>query len=135
MLYFDTDVIIHYIIFQNERKQKFARKIIKQAIEKNIFCISTLTLQELAFVLSKLQLNKISINKNLEFFLQFDILTYKKTDIKRGFQIAQKVGFKNINDCIHTAIAEINCTELITFNKKDFFKIQKYSELEIKIIT
>jgi len=54
--------------------------------------------------------------------------------IKKATVIAKKVGFKNINDCIHTEIAKNYCTELITFNKNDFKKIQNYTDLKITIL-
>ena len=134
MLYFDTDVIVHYIILQDKNKQTVARQLIKQAIENNVFFISTLTYQELAFVLAKLGMRESSIVNNLSFFMQLIIGTYKKTELIRADKIAHKVGYRNINDCIHTAIAEKHCTELITFNKKDFSTIKQYSDLKITIL-
>ncbi len=78
MLYFDTDVIIHSIIFQDEEKHRIAEQKIKNAIENEEFFISTITYQEIAFVLAKLKFTKQLIKKNLSFFLQFTILSYGK---------------------------------------------------------
>jgi predicted nucleic acid-binding protein len=47
---------------------------------------------------------------------------------------SEQIGFRQINDCIHTAIAEKHCTELITYNKKDFSKIAKLTSINIKIL-
>lgn len=81
MLYFDTDVIVHYIIFQDKVKQKLAQEIIKQAIKTSTFFASILTYQELAFVLAKLKLNNSNILRNLSFFMQFNKAVYKsRTD-------------------------------------------------------
>ena len=134
MLYFDTDVIVHYIIVQDEGKHKIAQKVIKKAISSNSFCISTLTFQELAFVLAKLKLDIVSIKKNLDFFMQFAVVSYSKNEIEKAFKIAESIGYRSINDCIHTVIAEKYCKKLVTFNKNDFNKIQKITNLEIIVL-
>lgn len=58
---------------------------------------------------------------------------YTKSEYIRAKEIALKVGFDNINDCLHTAIAESHCDELYTFNKKDFERIKAFTNLSIRL--
>ena len=44
------------------------------------------------------------------------------------------IGYKNINDCLHVAMAEKYCTELLTYNKKDFKNISEFSDMRITIL-
>lgn len=48
--------------------------------------------------------------------------------------VVNTLGFKNINDCVHTAIAEQFADELRTYNKKDFSKIAPLTDLHISLI-
>lgn len=59
---------------------------------------------------------------------------YEAFHFERAIELAQKVGFQNINDCLHTAIAESYCTELYTFNSSDFKRIQDHTNLIIHIL-
>ena len=61
-------------------------------------------------------------------------IDYDVEDLKRAVNIAKKVGFRNINDCIHTAIAESHCSELITYNRRDFKRIRDFATVDIKIL-
>ncbi len=65
---------------------------------------------------------------------QLNAVSYSLTEIKRASHIAKQIGFRQINDCIHTSIAETYCTELITYNKKDFSKIAKLASIPVKIL-
>lgn len=52
--------------------------------------------------------------------LSFNLVGIGQPDILRGLQLAKKIGFKHINDCVHTAVAEsLNCQVLYTYNKSD----------------
>ncbi|MFB0906746.1 MAG: hypothetical protein QMB03_00435 [Spirosomataceae bacterium] len=51
----------------------------------------------------------------------------------RAKEIGLKSGLDNINDCLHTSIAESRCDELYTFNKKDFERIKSSTELKIRL--
>jgi len=59
---------------------------------------------------------------------------YTTVSFRRAIELAREIGFQNINDCLHTAIAEEYCVELYTFNKADFKRIQKFTELRIFIL-
>lgn len=61
MIYFDTDVLIHYFFNQDPHKQSLAIASVGNAIRQNQFFISVLTLQETAFVLHKLGVRKNDI--------------------------------------------------------------------------
>ena len=65
MTYFDTDVVIHSIIVQDQLKHNQAIDLIRQAIENETFFISFLVLHETAFVLSKLRFSSEFISENI----------------------------------------------------------------------
>jgi len=134
MQYFDTDVLIHFVIKQDLSKHEKSRQLLIKAAEYHTFFISYLSLNEFAFVLSKLKVDKELINKNLDVFLTTSPKDLDQTTFNRARFFAEKVGYVNFSDCIHTAIAEKYCTELFTFNKNDFKKIKKYTDLNINIL-
>ena len=80
------------------------------------FTISLLSLQEVSFVLSRLNYSKDFINKNINFYMRNNPLIPDSQIFQRAIELANHIGFSNINDCIHTAVAESYCQELITFN-------------------
>lgn len=132
--YFDTDVLVHYVVIQDETKHHKATELIDEAIKNDKFAISILVLQEFCFVLAKLQVEKEKILRNLTFFRQFTPLICTPQHFQRSCEIADKLSFKQINDCIHTSIAEEHCEALITYNKDDFKKIQRHTGLKINIL-
>ena len=78
-----------------------------------------------AYLLPKMKLARV---------LKLGPIVYDVEILQRAFDIAKIVGFRNINDCIHTAIAESNCTELITYNKRDFSKIKEFTKIAVTIL-
>ena len=134
MTYFDTDVLVHFVISQDEVKHKEAQKQILEAVKDNRFTLSILTLQEWLFVLEKLLVKKEVIVKNYSVFKKYAHLTVEHETFERGYELASQIGFRHINDSLHTAIAEKYCHELITYNKDDFKKIKKLSPLKITIL-
>ena len=66
--------------------------------------------------------------------MQLEPLAYDLAVLQRAYDLANHVGFRNINDCIHTAIAESHCTELITYNKRDFSKIKEFATVRVTIL-
>ncbi|MFN3851591.1 MAG: type II toxin-antitoxin system VapC family toxin [Spirosomataceae bacterium] len=135
MIYFDTDFWIHYFIIQDRKKHLLTKRIFEKVKLKNQVFISLLNLQELAFVLAKLEITPPEIYETLEILYQFNPLNYNFQEYQRAITICQKVGFNSINDCLHTAIAENNCDELYTFNQIDFKKIKNYTSLKINILS
>ena len=98
MKYIDTDILIHSIIIQDIEKHNTSKSIILKSIENDDFFISLLTLQELAFVLDKLEFEKSFIDKNISELLKFKLINYNINHFSRSIQIANKIGFQNIND-------------------------------------
>lgn len=134
MIYFDTDVLIHILLPQDLEKHEIADRIYWDITGREKFFISLLCLQETGFVLHKLDQKVQDIERMLASLLLHQPAHYETSHFKRAIELACKVGFQNINDCLHTAIAEEYCEELYTFNKSDFKRIQKYTDLKITIL-
>ena len=131
MIYIDTDVLVHAYVVQDIAKNRQANQLIRQA---DIAVISILTVQELLFVLAKLGIEDEVIRSVYNEVMQLEPLAYDTETLRRAFDMANRIGFKNINDCIHTAIAESHCTELITYNKRDFSKIKEFTTVRVTIL-
>jgi predicted nucleic acid-binding protein len=134
MDYFDTDVLIHSLINQNPYLHLTINDLIKQIIKAERFSISWLTVQELGFVLAKLDQPASFISSTLSNFISASPAGYGLVEFNRAVEIAKIVGFKNFNDCLHTAIAEQHCTDLYTCNTKDFKRIQPLTALNIHFL-
>ena len=61
-------------------------------------------------------------------------VSYEIHHFRRAVELARQIGFQNINDCLHTAIAEEYCGELYTYNRADFKRIKEHSRLKIPIL-
>ena len=131
MEYFDTDVLIHSIVNQEPNQHIKANDLIDHSIQAGLFKISILSIQEVGFVLAKLGLPKSFISLKVDALLGMSPLTYGDTEIARAKILAEIVGFRDFNDCIHTAIAERHCSDLYTRNYKDFKRIEEYTSLKI----
>lgn len=134
MVYIDTDVLINFYITQDEIKHREANSIIEEINSSGLAKISILSIQETLFVLEKLKLEKTKINTVFNELIALNPLTYDAAMLTRAVDLAQTIGFRHINDCIHTAIAETYCTEIITYNKKDFSKIEELTHIKVKIL-
>lgn len=133
MIYFDTDYLIHFLINQNKEAHRFVTRKIESLIRKGHFYVSPLNLQEIGFVLAKLDIDPFLILEKLREFECHCIKNYTLDHFRRTKELASKIGFQNINDCLHVAIAESYCKELYTFNKNDFEKIRPLTTLCIRI--
>ena len=134
MIYIDTDVLIHAYIIQDKRKHKQALELVEAAVANAGVVISTLTIQEALFVLER---NRVASERVLVIYdalMQMRPIAYDVDNLQRAVNIAKKVGFRNINDCIHTAIAESHCTELVTYNRGDFNRIRSFPTVDIRIL-
>ena len=134
MIYIDTDVLIHAYIIQDERKHRQANELVEAAVSNAGVVISTLTIQEALFVLER---NRVASERVLVIYdalMQMQPIAYDVDNLQRAVNIAKKVGFRRINDCIHTAIAESHCTELITYNRRDFNRIRSFAAVDIRIL-
>ena len=134
MIYIDTDVLIHAYVVQDVAKNQQANQRIRQANANDIAVISTLTVQELLFVLAKLDIDDEIIHSVYNEVMQLEPLAYDTAILQRAFDMARHVGFRNINDCIHTAIAEQHCSELITYNRRDFSRIREIARVSVTIL-
>ena len=134
MIYIDTDVLIHAYVVQDVHKHRQANEIIEQVNTNDTAIVSTLTVQEMLFVLGRLHVDNEDIERAYNEVMELEPLAYDIGILRRAFGIARHVGFRNINDCIHTAIAEAHCTELITYNKRDFIKIKEFAQVSVTIL-
>ena len=134
MIYIDTDVLVHAYVVQDLAKNQQANQRIRQANANDIAVISTLTVQELLFVLARLDIEEQVIHTVFNEIMQLNPLAYDTAVLQRAFDMARHVGFRNINDCIHTAIAEQHCSELITYNRRDFSRIREFAEVNVTIL-
>lgn len=134
MIYFDTDVLVNAAIEQNPVKYIEANKIIEQTILSGKFQISWLSIQELGFVLAKLKEPNEVINTSLNQLISSLPVNYNKSTFIKAIELANQIGFSDFNDCLHVAIAEEYCTELYTYNSRDFGRIQPLTSLTIHIL-
>jgi predicted nucleic acid-binding protein len=134
MTYFDTDVLVNAAIEQNPTKYIQSNQIIEQTILSGKFQISWLSIQELGFVLAKLREPKEVIIESLNQLIASLPVNYNKLTFVRAIELANQIGFNDFNDCLHVAIAEEHCTELYTYNSRDFGRIQPLTTLTIHIL-
>ena len=134
MIYIDTDVLIHAYVIQDRQKNRQANEVMERVNKKDVAVISTLSVQEMLFVLARLSIDNKEINIAYSEVMQLQPISYGMEILRRAVDIAKHVGFRNINDCIHTAIAESHCTELITYNKRDFSKIKELAKVSVTIL-
>lgn len=131
MKYIDTDVLIHSLVNQNPDLHLKIVDLIKEVVVSKNFFISWLSIQEVGFVLAKLGQPTPFILSKLDFFMSFIPVPYSQVEFARALQLAKIIGFKDFNDCLHTAIAEQHCSSLYTCNYKDFERIQPHTSLNI----
>jgi predicted nucleic acid-binding protein len=134
MIYFDSDFLVNYFVVQDRKKSQLTEKIFDKANHNSKAFISLLNIQEIAFVLAKLRVETVETNDILSTLNKFTPINYTFREYLRACELCQKVGFQNINDCLHTAIAETHCQELYTFNQSDFKLIKNHTSLKINIL-
>lgn len=134
MIYFDTDVLVNYFIEQNPRSSRKAMEYYRQATESGLVFCSMLSLLETSFVLSKLGASPAENEAMIQSLYDGKNVPFEMQHFLRAQELAKYVGFHNISGCIHTALAESYCDELVTFNKKDFGRIQRCTSLKITIL-
>jgi predicted nucleic acid-binding protein len=134
MNYFDTDVLIHSIINQNPDQHAKVNDLIEEVINANLFIISWLSIQETGFVLAKLDQPVLFISSKLDALISSFPVQYGLIEFTRAMELAKIIGFKDFNDCLHTAIAEQHRTDLYTCNYRDFNRIQPLTSLNIHFL-
>ncbi|WP_229207971.1 type II toxin-antitoxin system VapC family toxin [Dyadobacter beijingensis] len=135
MIYFDSDVIFNFLVIQDARKHEESRTQVLGAIAAGEFAISSLVIQEVGFGLAKFGISAQEIAAKLAFLLSINTVEIVNADINRAIQLAEQIGFKHINDCVHTAVAERMLPDrLVTYNKADFGRIKKMTKIRVKIL-
>lgn len=134
MVYIDTDVLVHSLVNQNEQLHLKAIDLIDEMNNANRFFISWLSIQEVGFVLAKLNQPAAFINLKLDALISTSPFGYGGVEFTRAMSLTEVIGYKNFNDCLHTAIAEQHCTDLYTCNYKDFKHIQPHTFLNIHFL-
>ncbi|MDX1949439.1 MAG: PIN domain-containing protein [Rickettsiales bacterium] len=131
MIYLDTNVLINSILDGN--KKKLCEKIFLDAIKNKKLFSSYPLVQETCYVLAKNKIENITIEDLSNLLIELSEDINLQEIYYRALNLSRKVGFTNINDCIHTAIAEAECEELITYDK-GFKKIIPHTNLKITIL-
>ncbi|MBO0952122.1 PIN domain-containing protein [Fibrella sp. HMF5405] len=97
--------------------------------------MSQLSMQEVAFTMSKFEKPAPLIEEAMSTLRSVAPINYDLTHFERAMRLAAFTGFSSINDCLHTAIAESqNCTEIITYNRKQFDIIRFKTKLKVTIL-
>lgn len=134
MIYFDSDVLVNYFVDQDLVKHAQSIKLYQSATYSSTFCCSFLSLQETSFVLSRLKVEPVKIDGVVQSMFPYLLENYNLSHFERAVELARQIGFQNINDCLHTAIAEEYCDELYTYNRADFKRIKAHTRLKITIL-
>ncbi len=134
MDYFDTDVLIHLLVNQIPNQHLKVNDLIEEAVRANRFLISWLNIQETGFVLAKLDLPVAFISAKLAALISALPVEYGLVEFTRAMELVKVIGFKDFNDCLHTAIAEQRCSDFYTCNYGDFKRIQPLTSLNIHFL-
>jgi predicted nucleic acid-binding protein len=114
MNYLDTDVLIHAMINQNANLHLKINDMIEEMTHASTLVVSCLSMQEVGFVLAKLGQETTFITSQLNSLVAASPVGYGLSETQRAITLAEIVGFKHFNDCIHLAIAEQYCTDIYT---------------------
>ena len=135
MIYFDSDVLVHYFIGYAPAQHAQAKEYVEEALANGLFYVSQLSMQELAFTMGKFEKPVPLIEEAMNVLRGVAPINYDLLHFERAMQLAAFTGFSSINDCLHTAIAESQkCTEVITYNRKQFAIIQFKTKLKVTIL-
>ncbi|CAN5231544.1 hypothetical protein BH09BAC4_BH09BAC4_36550 [soil metagenome] len=93
-------------------------------------------MQELAFTMGKFEKPVPLIEEAMNGLRSVAPINYDLSHFDWAMELAAFTGFSSINDCLHTAIAESqSCTEIITYNRKQFDIIKFKTKLKVTILT
>ncbi len=133
MLYFDTNILVYSVADQGSNRTKLSKQLIEEAINSNIFYISSLVLSEFIFTLSKLKILDKN-NKAMKLYSKFCKNKIDKEIVLQAYEKCKKLNkCRNINDFIHLEIANTYCSKLMTFDN-DFKNLEKFYDIEIDIL-
>ena len=135
MIYFDTDVLVHYFVAYTPVQHQQSKIIVEQAMTDGLFYVSQLSMQELAHTMGKFNQPAPLVEEAMSILRAISPINYNLTHFERAMQLAARTGFSSINDCLHTALAELQgCTEIVTYNRKQFDIIKSLTNLKVTIL-
>lgn len=135
MIYLDTNVLVYSYISPDDQKQVVSSQLIETLIRENNLLLSPLVMQELIFVLNKLQLTNPEISDIIELFKKYCRRNINKKLVLDAYELCLKVeNLKHINDAVHLKFAEKYAAKFITFDN-DYNKFKPFTSIEIEILT
>ncbi|QDK78169.1 PIN domain-containing protein [Spirosoma sp. KCTC 42546] len=135
MIYFDTDVLVHYFVAYAPVQHQQSKVIVGQAMTDGQFYVSQLSMQELAHTMGKFNQPAPLVEEAMNILRSISPVNYNLSHFERAMQLATRTGFSSINDCLHTALAESQgCAEIITYNRKQFDIIKSLTTLKVTIL-
>jgi predicted nucleic acid-binding protein len=135
MIYFDTDVLVHYFVAYASIQHQQSTALVEQAMIDGLFYVSQLSMQELAHTMGKFNQPAPLVEEAMSILKVVSPINYNLTHFERAMQLALRTGFSSINDCLHTALAESQgCTEIVTYNRKQFDIIKSLTNLTVTIL-
>lgn len=134
MIYFDTDVLVHAFYEQDAGKHRESVALFEEARRDEQAAVSTLSIQETLFTIARFPITPQRNETIYETLMQLEPTVYTIGNLQRGVELARIIGFRHFNDCIHTAVAEAHCDELITYNRSEFGRLRNHTGLRITIL-
>lgn len=112
----DTSVLVDYMLLGSERHDRAAEALKKVGDGM----VPAVVLQELAFVLWRLKVDKKTINRKLEeSIMSYDVAGVAEEDIVEAMAVMMKekeAQFRRLNDKVILSIAKKNDASLLTFD-------------------
>ncbi len=109
MIYLDSGFVNNFLIVQYKESNRIALKRFEILKNERKAFISLHSLQEVAFVLGKLRMDIFQIEENILVLEKITNANYSMPEFIRAKYLVKKIGFQNINDCLHVAMAESYC--------------------------
>ena len=134
MLYLDTNILIYSIVNQDSGKMLTSQMLINRCIADSSLILSPLSIQELAFTLSKLNVPQATIVDSFNVFKTFVKYEIDGELCDSAFQLALSSNMlRNINDAIHARFAERHASKLVTYDR-DFMKYADHISIQIEVL-
>jgi predicted nucleic-acid-binding protein len=117
----DTNVLVRYLVQDDEHQLELARQLIEQQVQarKTLYIPVSVTL-ELEWVLrSRYGFNKTTVTETYKSLLQSRELEFQSESAVEIALLYYKTHTVDFADCLHTALAaQSTHTPLVTFDKK-----------------
>lgn len=140
MIYFDTNVVVYAleIVRDDERLIAKAKSCFDAALDAREVALSFLTISEMSFVLAKLKVEQLMLEKTLGFLSGFSQDILIDSSVIRDFLRITKttLQYRHSFDILHIEIARrLNCHKIVTCDR-EFKKLQsEYHDINIEILT